>query len=254
MDAYRQMELHKDELTPRELSVYEAILDNDELVRGSSSTELARALGISQSVISRFCQKIGFSGYGDFRMSLYQAAGKHEGRGEKDDDERDIADYYADALYEVRRALPDSLLDELARTVLAATDIYLSGYGVSRIPSSFLGTLLSQDALRAHVVPPGDEAGVLHYTSDSDLFILFSLMNRSHTDFLTTVRELNPKSRPHTILVSGTPSHPLRHEVDEMIVLPSWSTRRNATYLPPTFAAVLFCMLLSHTVSEMANG
>lgn len=253
MDAYRQMELHKDELTPRELSVYEAIINNDELVRGSSSTELARALGISQSVISRFCQKIGFSGYGDFRMNLYQVAGKLEGRGEKSNDERDIADYYADALYEVRRTLPDSLLEELAEKVLAASDIYLSGYGASAIPASFLGTLLTQDAQRAHVVSPGDEVGVLHYSSEHDLFFLFSLMNPSHKDFVTTTHELNPQSRPHTVLISGTPSHPLRGEVDEMIVLPSWSTRHHDTYLPPTYATTLFCMLLSHAVSERAS-
>lgn len=252
MDAYRQMELHKDELTPRELGVYEAIVNNDELVRGSSSTELAKALGVSQSVISRFCQKIGFSGYGDFRMSLYQSVGKLEGRGERGAG-RDIADYYSDAVYEVRRALPDDLLDELAQRAIGARDVYISGFGGSAVPASFLGTLLSQDSIRAHVVAPGDEIGVLHFTSERDLFVLFSLMNPTHASFVSTVRELNPKRRPYVVMVTGTPSHPLRREVDQVIALPSWNAKRGDAYLPPTFAATLFCMLLSHAVSEKVD-
>lgn len=252
MDAYRQMELHKDELTPRELCVYEAIVNNNELVRGSSSTELAKALGISQSAISRFCKKIGFSGYGDFRMSLYQTVGKLEGRGEKGD-ERDIADYYSDAVYEVRRTLPDELLDELARDVTGARDVYISGYGGSAGPASLLGTLLSQDSVRAHVIAPGDEIGALHFSSEKDLFVLFSLMNPTHRNFVSTASELNPKRRPRLLLVSGTASHPLRQEVDQMVALPSWNTRRGTAYVTPAFAATLFCMLLSQAVSEMVD-
>lgn len=253
MDAYRQMELHKDELTPRELGVYEAIVANDELVRGSSSTELAKALGVSQSVISRFCQKIGFSGYGDFRMSLYQTVGKLEGRGEKGG-ERDVADYYSDAVYEVRRSLPDSLLERLSRTVLDARDVYISGFGGSATPAALLGTLLTQDSVRAHVLAPGDETGALHFTSDEDLFILFSLMNPTHESFVSTVHELSPKRRPHVIMVTGTAAHPLRREVDEVISLPVWTSKRGSVYLNPAFGTMLFCMLLSRAVSEAVNA
>lgn len=250
MDAYRQMELHKDDLTPRERGVYEAIVENDELVRGSSSTELAKALGVSQSVISRFCQKIGFSGYGDFRMSLYQTVGSRERQGTKTG-ERDIADYYSDGIYEVRRLLPDSLLESLARSVLDARDVYISGFGGSSVPASLLGTLLAQDSVRAHVIAPGDEVGVLHFTSDQDLFFLFSLMNPTHASFLSTVRELSPNRRPHVVLVSGTPSHPLRRDADETVTLPSWNAKRGPAYLPPCLATTIFCMLLSRAVSQL---
>lgn len=253
MDAYRQMELHKAELTPRELGVYEAIMDNDELVRGSSSTELAKALGVSQSVISRFCQKIGFNGYGDFRMSFYQTVGKLEGRGEKGG-ERDIADYYSDAAYEVRRALPDALLNKLAERVVGARDVYISGFGGSATPASFLGTLLTQDSVRAHVVAPGDEVGTLHFTSEADVFFLFSLMNPTHASFVSTVQELSPQRRPHVILVTGTAAHPLRREVDEVITLPAWNSKRSSVYLNPVYASMLFCMLLSHTVSQLVGN
>ncbi len=250
MDAYAQMELNKDKLTPRELQIYNAVVDNAELVRGSTSTELAKTLNVSQSAISRFCKKIGFSGYGDFRMSLYQAAGQQPEE-RQDGTEKDVADYYSDAVYEVRRELPDSLLESVARRILDARNVYISGFGASGAPATFLGTSLAQDSIRSHVVAPGNEPEMLHFTSKDDVFILFSLKNPTHRNFVYTARELNPERRPYIILITGTNSHPLRDYMDEVVVLPLWNPRRNPAYLSPVYPMVLFSMFLSHTIAGM---
>lgn len=49
------------------------ILDNSNLLRDYSSQQLADAVGISQSSVVKFCQKLGYKGYPDLKLSITEA-------------------------------------------------------------------------------------------------------------------------------------------------------------------------------------
>src|SRR5690606_233064 len=52
------------------------ILDNAHLLRDYSSQQLASALGISQSSVVKFSQKLGFKGYPDLKYSVGEAVAR----------------------------------------------------------------------------------------------------------------------------------------------------------------------------------
>ena len=56
-----------------ERRIADFILDNAQLLRDYSSQQLANALGISQSSVVKFCQKLGFKGYPDLKYSIGEA-------------------------------------------------------------------------------------------------------------------------------------------------------------------------------------
>lgn len=63
----------RDSMSAIERRIADYILDNAHLLRDYSSQQLANALGISQSSVVKFSQKLGFKGYPDLKYSVGQA-------------------------------------------------------------------------------------------------------------------------------------------------------------------------------------
>jgi DNA-binding MurR/RpiR family transcriptional regulator len=63
-----------DSLTNGERLIAEFVLADPERAMRMSSVDLAEQIGRSQSGVVKFCQKLGFSGYQDFKLAVSQAA------------------------------------------------------------------------------------------------------------------------------------------------------------------------------------
>ncbi len=62
----------KNNLTKSEKKLCEYVLSDQNLVIHSTITELSETCGVSDSTIIRFCRKLGFKGYHDFKLALAQ--------------------------------------------------------------------------------------------------------------------------------------------------------------------------------------
>ncbi|MEO6925120.1 MAG: MurR/RpiR family transcriptional regulator [Rhodanobacter sp.] len=63
----------RDSMSAIERRIADFILDNTQLLRDYSSQQLANAVGISQSSVVKFSQKMGFKGYPDLKYSVGEA-------------------------------------------------------------------------------------------------------------------------------------------------------------------------------------
>jgi DNA-binding MurR/RpiR family transcriptional regulator len=63
----------RDQMSAVERRIADFILENAQLLRDYSSQQLANALGISQSSVVKFTQKLGFKGYPDLKYSVSEA-------------------------------------------------------------------------------------------------------------------------------------------------------------------------------------
>jgi len=66
----------RDSMSAIERRIADFILDNAHLLRDYSSQQLASALGISQSSVVKFSQKLGFKGYPDLKFSVGEAVAR----------------------------------------------------------------------------------------------------------------------------------------------------------------------------------
>ena len=73
MAALLKIRAGRDQMSAIERRIADFILDNAQLLRDYSSQQLANALGISQSSVVKFCQKLGFKGYPDLKYSIGEA-------------------------------------------------------------------------------------------------------------------------------------------------------------------------------------
>ncbi|KKO49041.1 RpiR family transcriptional regulator [Arsukibacterium sp. MJ3] len=62
-----------DQMSVIERKLAEFILDNAHMLRDYSSQQLADAVGISQSSVVKFCQKLGYKGYPDLKLAINEA-------------------------------------------------------------------------------------------------------------------------------------------------------------------------------------
>lgn len=67
----------RDQMSAIERRIADFLLDNAHLLRDYSSQQLADALGISQSSVVKFSQKLGFRGYPDLKFSIGEAVARN---------------------------------------------------------------------------------------------------------------------------------------------------------------------------------
>lgn len=244
MNVFTQMDLHKGEFTPRELEIYELFSSSPDVVAGSTTTTLSRQFNIPQSAISRFCKKIGFSGYGDFRMNMMVSAA-HQHEQQSADGEEDIADHLTNYCHNVREVVTDDVLEEVTQEVLSARRIYTCGEASSSIPAQYLAFMLMELSLPGQFITSGWEQEMLHCMDEQDLVLLFSARNPTHEAFLATLRELNVKRQPHVRLITYSANHPLRSLVDKITLLPTRRSSQRTGLMDSSNSMLFFGIFLS---------
>ncbi|RDY29329.1 MurR/RpiR family transcriptional regulator [Romboutsia weinsteinii] len=62
------------DLSATEKKIADFIINNTELIKGFTSSELAKQINVGQSTIVKFVKKFGYKGYTDFKMSLIESS------------------------------------------------------------------------------------------------------------------------------------------------------------------------------------
>ncbi|MBJ6980363.1 MULTISPECIES: MurR/RpiR family transcriptional regulator [unclassified Luteimonas] len=132
----------RDRMSAIERRIADFMLENAHLLRDYSSQQLANALGISQSSVVKFSQKLGFKGYPDLKYSIGESLARHDGEDDGSGIEpgADIGDPYsalADTLWRAKsqaeqatRVLnPHERIDAVAAAIRGADKVYSVGLG-----------------------------------------------------------------------------------------------------------------------------
>lgn len=72
MSCLLKIRAFQDELSPNERKIARFILSNPALIRDYSSQNLANSVGVSQSSIVKFSQKLGYQGFPDLKLAIHE--------------------------------------------------------------------------------------------------------------------------------------------------------------------------------------
>jgi RpiR family murPQ operon transcriptional repressor len=87
MSCLVKMRAVREELSANERKIADYILDNSALIRDYSSQNLAASVGVSQSSIIKFSQKLDYRGFTDLKLAIHEAVVKIN----NDEQENEIA-------------------------------------------------------------------------------------------------------------------------------------------------------------------
>ena len=78
MSCLVKIRAFQDQLSPNEKKIARFILSNSALLRDYSSQNLASSIGVSQSSIVKFSQKLGYKGFTDLKLAVHESVLRKE--------------------------------------------------------------------------------------------------------------------------------------------------------------------------------
>lgn len=135
MTPLLRIRAEREQMSAIERRIADFILDNAQLLRDYSSQQLAAALGVSQSSVVKFSQKLGYRGYPDMKYSIAEAAmpeGAAAARAAAETPDLRSGDLWrrkSDAEAETRAINPPAVLDYIASLLDRAPKVLLIGTG-----------------------------------------------------------------------------------------------------------------------------
>jgi len=101
----------RDNMSANEKKLADFVLDNASLIRDYSSQQIAGSVGVSQSSVVKFSQKLGYKGFTDLKLAVHESVVKQESnvsilRTDEDgyDEEQPIKDLLLARKYEVLKS------------------------------------------------------------------------------------------------------------------------------------------------------
>lgn len=135
------IKLRRNQLSAAEKRVADYIEENPQPVTGMGVVELARNTGVSQPTVIRFCRKLGFNGFAEFKLQYAQGEAirplaVHQDVGLEDSPEeviRKVANSAISALTQVRDGIDPAQLDAAATLIARAHRIECYAPGAAHV-------------------------------------------------------------------------------------------------------------------------
>lgn len=240
MNALELMESKLSSFSKTDRTIYEMIKKFPSRWATQSITEISDGTKVTKPALTRFAKKLGFGGFAEFQYQLSQDLKDVENN--KRNTSR--ADVYAKLLSQTEESADRNQLKKLAERMRQSRKVILAGSNLSRLPAEELLIALSLHDDIVSMMPPAD---ITPYNySEKDMVILYSaITGASHQEFLKAFRR-EGVTKPYLVLVTVNSKHPLRHNFDEVIVLPTLRLQdSNNIVLSDTFAFLMFNDLLT---------
>lgn len=244
MNVIELMDAKTTSFSKTDRKIYESIRKFPEEYAAHSITKISEMSGFTKPALTRFAQRLGYSGFIEFQFQFQQAL--------KDQNERQEnvsnAAVYARLIGQVDQLVNRSVLQNLVKRIRESRCVYLHGANLSRIPAEELNMALQYEPEVLCMLPQQDVPR-LHY-QEKDLVIVYSAMGNNYQRLIKSLRE-EGTARPYMVLITTNSKNALRHHFDEVIVLPSTKIGDPGTpVLSDTFAFLMFNDLI---VQELKN-
>lgn len=237
MSSLLKIRAERDQMSAIERRIADFLLDNAHLLRDYSSQQLANALGISQSSVVKFSQKLGFKGYPDLKYSIGQAVARGGGGDEGaaavdslEDPRTALAEHLwqlkAQAEAETRLINPGERIDAIAALLQQAGKVYVIGLGEDGIPARAFATRLSMlGMVTVHYVDAVLMQAGVSSAAPGDVLMVFSEHGRQPA--LCQISRLFRERVGKVVTVTRHTPNPLRAYADAALLVSAHDERRH---------------------------
>lgn len=237
MSSLLKIRAERDQMSAIERRIADFLLDNAHLLRDYSSQQLANALGISQSSVVKFSQKLGFKGYPDLKYSIGEAVARGGGGDEGvaavaavEDPRTALAEHLwqlkAQAEAETQLINPGERIDAIAALLQQAGKVYVIGMGEDGIPARAFATRLSMlGIVTVHYVDAVLMQAGVSSAAPGDVLMVFSEHGRQAA--LCQISRLFRERVGKVVTVTRHTPNPLRAYADAALLVSAHDERRH---------------------------
>lgn len=248
MNPFEQMQIKQGAFTATDRQVCDAFVNNVDAVLRGSATSLAEDFGISQPAITRFCQKLGYRGFSDFRAAIYQ----HHKSASTGDSPSTTIEWYSKLLRLIPAAMEDADLESFVTRLTSSRRVVTTGFH----KSSLSAQLLNFNLLKLGIISsfaPYDQLTVDQSMTDKDTLVIFSAGSKVYKDILDTLADNAGERKPYIVLVTMSRKNPLNAKADQVIWLPSYQNQNYSQYLETQISFMVFIDLLTTKLAQQIS-
>ncbi|MCY7354219.1 MAG: MurR/RpiR family transcriptional regulator [Lysobacter sp.] len=229
MSPLLKIRSERDQMSAIERRIADFMLENAQLLRDYSSQQLADALGISQSSVVKFSQKLGFKGYPDLKFSIGEAVARDnvgEAVASAAPKDNGLHAALAESLWrskaqaeeETRLINPPATLDAIAALIHGAGKAYIIGLGEDGIAARAFGLKLSLlGILSVHHFDPQLMSASASSVAAGDVLLVFSEQGKQ-----PSLCHISREFRTHNgkvVSITRHTANPLRAHADASLLV-----------------------------------
>jgi DNA-binding MurR/RpiR family transcriptional regulator len=264
MSSLVKIRSERDQMSAIERRIADFLLENAHLLRDYSSQQLADALGISQSSVVKFSQKLGFKGYPDLKFSIGEAVARENGNGRSgaasaraEDPHSALAgDLWrskARAEEETRLINPPDAIRTIAKLLDGAQRVFCIGLGADSVPAQAFATKLAMLGIPVvHHVDAMLLAPSISTAAKGDVLLVFSEEGKQAA-LLQISRQFRER-RGKVVSITRHTANSLRAHADASLLVSAHDERAHVVPLLYSSALQHLLDLIFVTLCEDGEG
>ena len=246
MNPLNKIDLKKDTFTKKEMIIYNILKENPDLILRGSIATLSKDYNVSQSTITRFCQKIGYEGFNDFKFDVF--------RYEKQDTIEDSPgesriDNYCNLFKILEETLDQDKMKKLANDIMKSETVIVMGSHKSALPAEMLRFNLLKFGKKVLYVSSDLIHDLNHFVTEKDMIIYFTNRGSSLPHYKSALKHIKNEKNCNITILSMNNKLALKNFCDNFIWLPSSVNQHFDKYLENQIVFFLYIDLLVSRLS-----
>ena len=239
--------------TDKDIAVY--IINNPRDIVTSTLESLALKTSSSKSALSRFAQRIGYTGFTEFKFDMARFLVSHEDENslEGKDHIQTITETYSSYILKMTETLDREQIDRIADIFFSTNNIKIFGINRSYNSANQFKQRLARVGF-SNISSEGDQVVIQDFLStvrSDDVMFIFSTTDNSkfYTPKIKELKDINPK----IVFITCNPSLPFRKQCYEYVVLPRISKDSYASFLDDLAIFFVFIEILIEAIARKYN-
>ena len=248
MNPFEKMDLKKDSFTKKELILYDVLKDNLQNILSFSASDLSKQYNISQSTITRFCQKIGYDGYNEFKFDVFRS-GKQANTSK---DDLSTLDAYIKLIEILKSSIDYEQLNQFASDIVKANSIIILGMHKSALPAKLLQFNLFKYGKKAIFLDYGDIVNDFQQlVSEDDMVIIYTNRGNVLGSINSTLKNLVKKVSFNLSIITMNDKLSLKKHTKNYIWLPSTINQGFQNYLENQVVFFIYTDILTSEIAKL---
>ncbi|MBC1480330.1 MurR/RpiR family transcriptional regulator [Listeria seeligeri] len=218
-----KMEAYVNYYSDTDIKIYEKIKSDPYYVIQSGIVGLADWCSVSQPSITRFCQKIGYSKFSDFKQEMYLFVLSKEDYTERSLKENTFLNNFIQLGNMTDEVLSIDVLDDFSNALLQHQSIYFTGIVESGIVGRLLTYKLRRFGLKCFFVEPTELNDTVFFSQPTDLIVIFSARGPVKGNILGEFMKRSDRFNGEIFLVTMNSEY-RNNSISKKILLPNLAT------------------------------
>mgnify|MGYP001438179511 CR=1 FL=1 len=211
------LEQNKNTFTKSEQKIYSYVKEHSEDIVFQSLTELAIACQVGEATVLRFCRKLGYRGYQEFKLALARELSMREKNGDDETYVEKVRSNMIQAVDDTYKLVDDNQLTQAVDHVTEARNVVVYGVSSSGIAGLDLQNRLMRIGMNIETITDSHNQVIRSNSVDKETVVIAISLTGSTKDVIEAVK-VSKRNGAKVIAITNYTESPLTKYADNVLL------------------------------------